>query len=241
MRQMRGRKVSRCRLYRAFSIRAPLLERSSKARRAWRTLARKRTSVGHRAPHAEACWHCDHDWHSRGVPPTGAGAAITADTGTTYTHSGAGAGVKYPSTGAGAQNTADAGAMYSYIGAGAKITADAGAMAIMAGARAMCSSAGWRHDYDEAGVMCPSTGAGVQNTAVASAMCSSTGVGVAITADADTMCSYTGAGAGITADTGATYTSSGAGAQYTASAGATGVLLPVKVPSVYDLAHTTTP
>ena len=73
----------------------------------------------------------------------GAGAAITGDTGAMYTS----AGMKYPSTGAGAQNTADAGAMYSSIGAGAEITADAGAMAIMAGARAMCSSAGWRHDY----------------------------------------------------------------------------------------------
>ena len=68
-----------------------------------------------------------------------------------------------------------------------------------------------------------------------------TGVGVAITADADTMCLYTGAGAGITADAGVKYPSNGAGAQYMASAGATGVPLPVKVPSVYDLAHTTTP
>ena len=64
-----------------------------------------------------------------------------------------------------------------------------------------------------------------------------TGVGVAITADADTMCSYTGAGAGILACAGVKYPSNGA--QNTASAGATGVLLPV--PSVYDLAHTTTP
>ena len=32
------------------------------------------------------------------------------------------------------------------------------------------------------------------------------------------------------------YPSNGAGAQYTASAGATEVLLPVRVPSVYDLA-----
>ena len=189
------------------------LERASKARLAWRVenpgskANKRRTScTTRRSPLALRSRLA----LARVCPPTGAGAAITADTGATYTSSGAGAGVKYPSTGAGAQTTADAGAMYSSIGAGA------------------------------------------QNTAVASAMCSSTGVGVAITADADTMCSYTGAGAGITADTGATYTSSGAGAgvmypsngagaQYTASAGATGVLLPVKVPSVYDLAHTTAP
>ena len=71
--------------------------------------------------------------------------------------------------------------------------------------------------------------------------CTSTGAGAQITADADTMCSYTGAGAGITAGAGVKYPSNGAGAQYTASAGATRVLLPVKVPSVYDLAHNTTP
>ena len=67
------------------------------------------------------------------------------------------------------------------------------------------------------------------------------GVGAMYGADADTMCSSTGAGTAITAGAGLKYPSNGAGAQYTASAGATGVLLPVKVPSVYDLAHTTTP
>ena len=139
VRQMRGRGRSRCRLYREFSIRAPLP----------RTGKQSATRLACGEPWLDIVHHTQKPavtaitTGTRAVcPPTGAGAAITADTGATYTSSGAGAGVKYPSTGAGAQNTADAGAMYSSIGAGAEITADAGAMAIMADARAMCSSTG---------------------------------------------------------------------------------------------------
>ena len=141
VRQMRGRGRSRSRLYREFSIRAPLPRtgKQSAARLAcgepWLESEQASDIVHHTQKPAGTAITTG----TRVVcPPTGAGAAITADTG---------AGVKYPSTGAGAQNTADAGAMYSSFGAGAEITAHAGAMAIMAGARAMCSSAGWRHDY----------------------------------------------------------------------------------------------
>ena len=172
-------------------------------------------------------------WRQRMYSATGADVAYTI-----------GVDAMYSSLGAGTAITTGARAVCSSAGAGAAITADTGAMYTSSGAGAgmkyPSTGAGAQNTAD-AGAMYSSIGAGAEITADAGAVYSSTGVGVAITADADTMCSCTGAGAGITADAGVKYPSNGAGAQYTASAGATGVLLPVKVPSVYDLAHTTTP
>ena len=113
VRQMRERGRSRCRLYREFSIRAPLPRtgKQSAARLAcgepWIESEQASDIVHHTQKPAGTAITTG----TRAVcPPTGAGAAITADTGATYTSAGAGAGVKYPSTGAGAQYTASAGA-----------------------------------------------------------------------------------------------------------------------------------